>query len=796
MRNRLLRFGGAALLALAIAGCGGDDGADGKDGAPGKDADMTVVEDLQDDVAALDEKVTALTEAANPETCTLCHTNAGDGAIVRTGPAHQELYKQFYQDGVIKVTDMALVTNGTNTTTLTFKMTKAGAAFDCRKATGTGKDFSIGSYWTQYVPATKQFLGYVSLVPAASGKAWDASTNLCTYTKTHTGNDMAKVPLMATTDGVVSIYGVDEILEVNPEKRLTMGKYPFAGILKTAGVNYVSAANVAGCELCHTVPYLKHAYIYGKVDGNAATDFNTCRTCHADDRQGGHIDWQILKDDPARYAEIAAGSPITAAEQAKYAYKAKLMNDVHMSHAMEFAYPQSMKNCVTCHAGKLDKALADEKFQAETCISCHSVDGLTEMMSSASFNHSSMIANPSATDCTNCHSAEHAGFPTFRTIHEGGYDPKIYTSTGVRYSSAFKVKIDSTSIAGNKLTIKFSATESPDVAGLSVSNITPTVLVGLYGYNSKDFLVAAHGRDFDDNGDGVKNSSDKRNLEYVWGDGNPRFTPVKAENGSWEVTADLTAWAGKIADGSIKRAEIAVMPALKDAGGVTLGLDAPSRTFDLAKNAFDDVYFKDIVKMANGCNTCHDQLATTFHSGDRGGNIKVCRICHEVSNAGSHLELQSRSIDSYIHSIHSFQAFDPGELDFSDPVDSIKYEHHIGSEFPRFGILNCESCHVAGMYNVPDQAKSMPGVLSGTDAVNADRNIGALPPSVTGPAVRACGGCHRAQKINADDSSGLTVLTQHFRTFGYVIDTTSTESRALWEKVTTKIMGIFNPKND
>ena len=75
---------------------------------------MTVVEDLQDDVAALDEKVTALTEAANPETCTLCHTNAGDGAIVRTGPAHQELYKQFYQDGVIKVTAEELVAKAQN----------------------------------------------------------------------------------------------------------------------------------------------------------------------------------------------------------------------------------------------------------------------------------------------------------------------------------------------------------------------------------------------------------------------------------------------------------------------------------------------------------------------------------------------------------------------------------------------------------------------------------------------------------------------------------------------------------
>ena len=30
-----------------------------------------------------------------------------------------------------------------------------------------------------------------------------------------------------------------------------------------------------------------------------------------------------------------------------YAYKTTLMNDVHMSHAMEFPYPQSMSNCVS-----------------------------------------------------------------------------------------------------------------------------------------------------------------------------------------------------------------------------------------------------------------------------------------------------------------------------------------------------------------------------------------------------------------------------------------------------------------
>lgn len=761
-----LRWGGFAstvLLAFALGGCGGDDGAAGAPGAAGKDgkdADPAVIADLQ-------AQLKALTQSANPETCITCHT--GESSTARTGADHQKIYADFYQDGVVRVTDMAFATAGT-TSTLTFKMTKQGQPFDCRKAAGSPPNgFAIGSYWTAYDGGSKSFpTGRVTLLGT---KAWDAASNVCTFTKT--GQTAADVARMAGP-GIVVIYGVDEITEVNAVKRLSMGKFPFAGVKTVGTVDYSSAAKVSGCESCHTQPYLKHAYIYGQVDGNAATDFYTCKACHVDQGAGGHWDWQILKDDPARYAQISAGSAITDAEKAKYAYKTSLMNDVHMSHAMEFAYPQSMKNCVACHAGKLDVVLAKENFKAETCKSCHAVEGLKTLMGAAAFKHTAMLANPEATDCTICHDGVTA--VSLKTIHTGGYDPLIYTSTGVRYSKAFTVKIDSTTVAANKLTIKFSATESPDIAGLSVAGITPTVLVGLYGYNSKDFLVAAHARD----------AANNRLLEYVVGTTHPRFTTVKAANGSWEVTADLSLWADKIAAGDIKRAEIAVMPELKDAAGRVLGLDAPSRTFDLAKNAFDDTYFKDIVDVAAGCNTCHDQLATTFHSGTRGGNMKVCRICHEVSSEGSHLELQSRSIDSYIHAIHSFQAYDPGNINFADPVESVAYKHHIGSEFPRFGILNCESCHKSGMYNVPNQAKSMPGVLSGTDAV-AGRNVGAIPAYVTGPAVRACGGCHRAQEINADDSGSLAILNQHFKTFGYLIE----NADGVWQAVVTKIMTIF-----
>ena len=53
------------------------------------------------------------------------------------------------------------------------------------------------------------------------------------------------------------------------------------------------------------------------------------------------------------------------------------MNDTHNSHAMEFAYPQSMSNCVQCHAGKLDAILTDANFRPTVCKSCHVVTGPT-----------------------------------------------------------------------------------------------------------------------------------------------------------------------------------------------------------------------------------------------------------------------------------------------------------------------------------------------------------------------------------------------------------------------------------
>jgi OmcA/MtrC family decaheme c-type cytochrome len=271
----------------------------------------------------------------------------------------------------------------------------------------------------------------------------------------------------------------------------------------------------------------------------------------------------------------------------------------------------------------------------------------------------------------------------------------------------------------------------------------------------------------------------------------PRFTTVStptdtsASTGTWVVTANLSAWATRIADGSVRRAEIAVMPQLQQAG-VTLALNAPSRTFDLGANAFDDTFYSPIVKVA-GCNACHDALATTFHSGNRGGNIVVCRLCHTTFSGGSHLELQSRSIDSYVHAIHSFQPFDIGDIDFTNPEETLHVHHHIEATFPNFTIKNCEACHTtAGVYEVPAQNKSLPGILSGSDYVTG-RNIANVPPYVSGPASRACGGCHRAVFVNEDDESGLAAFNKHVDINGYLIE----DGPGVLDTVVDTIFSIF-----
>jgi hypothetical protein len=760
-------------------------------------------------------------------------------------------------------------------------------------------------YAVQYFAVDREYREGCSLrggITAVGAGDYEVTGN-CEYApedeNAHVYGYIAQTPLLEHSGGSGAEFPAGTHVHLYEDVSNAAIAYGTARADEPPGTNpaaYVSPANVGelgdepGCVNCHGEPYLKHGYRAAQVAG--IPDFAACKSCHYDDRVPFYYPtWQYMVDQPLNWG--TAGLP-AAEVLTLYAYTANIMNDTHMSHGMEFPYPMSMANCATCHEDKLSPGVLDDtNFTATTCKSCHAVQGtdawpaladdepggpqpvgkyyqshrappldyLFAVAGVAGLAPHQSLQTDTPADCTVCHGAGTA--PPFDAYHSG-YDPRISDSAGDRYAddSDYTVSIDAISLAGNLLTIKFSA---PD------TTIVPEVLVSLYGWDTKHFLVPSHARD------GTTDCIDHRgdpagcDMEYEPGAGN---NPLFADDpgsvaGAWSVTLDMAAYVPVntddiptlITSGQVKKAEIIVTPELElgacsrtrtqacsvdgdcptgeTCRPVDVALNAVTQTFDLGTGTDVENYFKgdNAIVDINKCNACHDQLAVTFHPGSgRGGDIVACRSCHNTTFDGSHLEMTSRSTENYVHAIHTFQAFDTDDVfaEF-DPVFSARYNQHIQHVFPNFTIRNCEGCHFEGTYNVPDQSQSMPGVQStsfevltwyqmvssrtcsttttqscasaadcpqGTCSVttgtmcnvNSDcpatetcnggetcvsnipstiakqdpegRNIGTVASYVTGPASRACGGCHRGRLINDDAAGDLASFNSHTQVNG------------------------------
>lgn len=789
----LLRWALSALvvctLAFALGGCSGDDGKDGTDGRDGIDGEDGAPAPAPDPImAAIDE--------AQVESCATCHGGVGDG--------HQAVYDQYTDESRlgISITDVQStdIGGGDFSLVVDFSITLDGAPYIDAVGSSPSLD-STAFYFAEYDIASGDFVNSAGGFAFSLSASNAASNGDGSYTLTQT----VSVDTDAFTSGALVARIANDKIDIEERqagKRISMYADNASDHWEFGDVNaFVSAANVEGCEACHGTPYFKHGNYPGAIANTP--DFTVCKSCHNSTSSGGHPEWQHMLDNPLAWAN---GEDYTAEETALYAYERTLVNDVHMSHAMEFPYPQSMATCSTCHAGNVDQVLADENFTVETCKSCHAmrgidawpelVDGVTgEVIQEEGDYYQSHRPPPMAylwadagvagfefhnftEDCTNCHKAEiDGGFAaTFAELHTG-YDPRIYDASGVRYDSVYTVSIESVSMVDDLLTIDFIASDAA---------VQPEVLVSFYGWGSKQFIVASH------TSDGSTACLDRRGnpggcrMEFAPGDTNPLFTEDAGNvAGDWSVTLDMAAYVPTatltddiptlIANNVIRMAEVTITPEL-ELDGVELGLDAVTQSFDVQAGGLVDGYFKGAAATVDTakCDACHDQLAVTFHGGSgRGGDIVACKNCHVTTSPGSHLEMASRAIDSYVHAIHSFQPFDLDDVaNDNDPVENARTALHIEHAFPYFTAQACEGCHVAGTYNVPDQSQSMPGVLSAAYDI-ADRNIGAIPEKVTGPASRACGGCHRVEFINEDKAGDLAAFNAHTETFGtYVTNDT------------------------
>ncbi|MEE8307109.1 MAG: hypothetical protein V3R81_07575, partial [Gammaproteobacteria bacterium] len=785
----------AVLLAISIifAACDGSDGAPGAAGAPGADGPAGSA-GPEGPPAGYDPVA-----EAKAESCATCHGGVGV-------EEHQAEYNKYAGTAfALTITNVSSTPQGTIPetwdATMTIHLEKDGVpvsglhSFTTPWGTTvlapTGVD-QASFYTVQYISGTRTF-------DNSNSFSMDLTSDLGSGDFEARATGVAFDPVPA--NGQAYAYVAGGLLD-------TEGMALYQNVTNTSVAygdvgTYASAANVEGCETCHGTPYLKHGYRAPKVSG--LPDFASCKSCHYDDRNGGHRDWQYMVDQPLNWANGVALAP------GEYDYKAKLMNDVHMAHAMEFPFPQSMANCATCHEGKLDRILANTNFTLETCKSCHPIKGTDawpqigergdpDYVAAEKYNQSGRpppleylwkrkgvdefhdpVAFP---NCQGCHGAGVS--PPFNELHSG-YDKRISNAAGVKYRDLYTASIDSVSIADPinfpyLLTIEYSTN---DVA------ISPPLLVSFYGWDSKHFIIPSHTRD----GTTLCNGRGCR-MEYTPGDTNPLFTEDAASvPGDWKVTLDMAAFQSietddiptMIAAGKIKKAEITITPRLT-LDGVPLGLNAVTHTFDLGAGMMVNDYFKgaNATVDTNKCNVCHNQLAVTWHSGrGRGGDIVACKNCHNPTYTGSHVEMASRSIENYVHAIHSFQDFDPGDtFAVFDPVLAKRYDQHVKHVFPNFTIKNCEACHLNGTYNVPDQFKSLPGALSKSDELAtwykivdglavedpAGRNIGSVPEVVTGPASRACGGCHRAHSIKTDAAGDLAAFNAHTQAGGTFVE--------------------------
>ena len=805
-RWKTLLYAASLAAVFSLAGCEGDDGAPGADGAAGQPGPIGPPGPEGPPGTGIEA-----VDAAKPESCATCHGGVGE--------FHQAEYDKY-----VDASALTLTFNGVSTAagrvTATFTITKNGAPFV--DAANLGLLDQKRFYTVQYFAGTREYLNSCSLgtlaaVDALAGQ-YSASGN-CAYAPEDPANNaqvygyIADTPLFHHEGGSGS--EIPATSHVHLYDNVANATLAFGDAQAADPEAYVSQANVAGCEKCHGVPYMKHGYRAAVVEG--VPDFAACKSCHYDNRNGGHQDWQYMVDDPLSWATAAIDGAIVRAE---YAYTANLMNDVHMSHGMEFPYPMSMANCVACHEGKLDLILDNSNFTPETCKSCHPYEGINakpgepyEQPNRATpFRALWTAANvgfhgDGFPNCQDCHNAT-SGL-TFDFYHNG-YDPMIRDVNGVRYDETYTATINDVSIAGTIMTIDLS---------ISDAAMNPHVYVSFYGWDTKNFIVPSHTRDANRN---RFEFSGTTNVLF------PTFVEVAPLN--FELTVDLAAWVGGdpgtvpdlIAAGTIRKAEVTIAPRLTVAG-TAVSLDAVTQTFDIGANAMVENYFKgtNAIVDTDKCDVCHDQLASTFHGGaGRGGDIVACRNCHNPTYPGGHIEMASRSIENYVHAIHSFQAFDVDEffhddapepeVEGFDPVLSLRYDQHIKHTFPNFTIRNCEACHNPGTYEVPDQTQTMPGLLSGSKnllewytivpsggfpseiaVLNADgRNIsGSIGEKVVGPASRACGGCHRADFINADAAGDLASFNAHTEAFGTYVDNDDADVNLF--AIIDKIMTLF-----
>jgi OmcA/MtrC family decaheme c-type cytochrome len=740
------------IVPLVFMGCSGDDGATGPQGQQGLTGPRG--EDL--------------TANPVPETCSVCHRS------VATTHA---------QTGAVTVSNIASARNGAGDLVTTFNVKVDGvnnATFVLYRGyahlDNAAQAVPAGSAVPMITTGQRNTLYSIADNGAVTGTG-------VTFVNLGAGNYSATVPVATALDNADYLFLVKAPAAAT---ETVISAYTLEGSAAvTSGTTSLrNLVSDAGCTSCHgPTPAWSAKFRHYAVGGSK------CQVCHG--IVGRNVGIITLLDNGTRVESQPTRYGTNAVEYFHGIHNSEGMpdnayfrstNPAGGENSYAIGYPSDMRNCKVCHTEPAQLTTAATKpVSFWFCMSCHqSWKSFPPIVPS----HTSFNDN---TNCAGCHngSIARATVSDFHNSFEG-VDPHLdsfYGGTDISFDNPDNVLFTVTGVTKSGDNVAFRWTASK--LGAAVNPCNTDNAAGPTFQQLGAYLAYAKGDDWVN-----------ENLSASQSPGQPLparnlFTSLSTtcDNTNVATTTGLVVAAG--AKPYAKKALLAIggKPITRHSTGKQYFVRVASPTYAFSMATGASVAARRSAVDTKKCIACH--RGTLYqHGGDRVDNEQLCVICHNPSSSEKNVRVgyrilnadntvntsktyDGKSAETYdmrylLHAIHGAEKRDnpiiiyrsrgvfafapegaakptgwPAGGSFVDNalVYGSTNNQRIGHtwtiiDYPK-PVNACEACHVAGLYEVPDQTKAValtvePGTSwpSQTDDVSI------------GPAAAACTACH------------------------------------------------------
>jgi len=774
MKRTLARWGLAALVLVAVAGCGGGGGSDA---TPPPVATPTTVQQTIAAAAAVAANDTSTNSSAS---FTVLQGAGVPAVTIQSAP---KVNFTVFTDGAVK-TGLAL-------SNVSFAIAKL--------VPGTNGD---PDQWVNYVYRTETATAGVGPggVPAL------ASAKQATTDPKQTDAALAAAQLVYNPDGYYTYTFRTDI--TNPAQTNGVVFEPARTHRIAIQLSYVNAAG----ETVRVNPYVDFTL---DASGNSVavtdpaqtrkmTDVASCNSCHEKLalHGGGRVDTQfcVMCHNPGT-TDANSGNVLTLATMAHKIHSGKLLkakldagqggehyeiwgNRNSRHDYAEVGFPQDLRNCTKCHSGTNPATPQGDNWKTrpskEACLTCHANGTGSEWLTRhTTFNNGVDGRQMSNAQCADCHR------PGSNISPE-----RVHWNQNEENAAKYKMNVESATFdaATRMVTVRYFLSDptngnaaynlvtSECTAGPPVSCANTTRFGNLRLYLAYQNLVGQNTAvtEFSayNNGGNAANVFAYRGTN----DGSNHYTiqiPLPADT----PTAVAAGSARVVSIGQVKEAKLQAKWATDPRPEVV------PRTLQnvVVQNTFMDIALtgplvpRRTVVATEKCNACHGALGTTsgantlaeaFHGGAR-NIVEACVVCHDANRASSTIMTNGLAFnESYqfkrmIHGIHGNSKrtypFTHGNLVVGAfnkdgtsatggaPLAANVENYAAEVAWPGVGI-NCNACHVDNSYKVD----------RGTLGAVISKPTGVLDPAqwlVISPKAASCTACHDSPQAMAHVTS-------------------------------------------